>query len=85
MVYPVHNFRAFKVIGIDPFNTGDVETVLIRITAALVMGVYPAGFAKVVFGGVCAPLVERKIVTSLDDFQTGEGGSANIGTAPLAE
>jgi len=57
--------------GVDAFQTPDVEPVLMRIRAALVMGINAADAAEVVLGCVGIELVELEVFFTL--YQTKPG------------
>jgi hypothetical protein len=72
MVNPILHGNVGYGEGVDAFQTPDVEPVLMRIRAALVMGVDAADAAEVVLGGVGVELVELEVFFTLYQAESGQ-------------
>lgn len=56
MIDAIVNRCATKTIGGNTFDASNIEAIFVWIAALLMVGMNSAIFAKVAFGGFCAPL-----------------------------
>ena len=72
MVYAVCPGDRFVIARVHAFDRADIHTILARIRAALMMGIYPAGLAEKVLRRAGAKGVKRHIINALQDLKVAD-------------
>ena len=69
MVDTIHISNSQIVTYVNTFKTCDIDPILGRVTAPLVMGVYTTDGTKIVFRDTRSPKIKRQFIHSCEDFQ----------------
>lgn len=84
VIFPVVNLGGCKIKWIERFNAASIEANFVWIAASLVMRVYPAYTAKVMFRHMGVELVKRQLVRTFQNtkiFQPCAGHKGGFSSA----